>query len=472
MGVEGAEIDDVLEFPRPTEELGRIAAQTAKQIIFQKVREAERNNIYEEYIERVGELINGYVKRFEGGRMIVDLGNGSRPSCRKSQQSRDETFTQSERIRVVIHDVNKDSKGPQIEVSRTSPELIKRLFEMEVPEIYDGTVVIKAAVREPGDRAKIAVVSQRARRRPGRRVRRYEGLARAVDHPRAARREDRHHRVVRGPGDLRRQRSLAGQGLEVQIIDFENKELEVIVAEDQLIARHRQARAERPPRGQARRLGHRHPQRGGDEARGRDPDGAAHLGAVVPLTVVEGIDVADSRRSPSTGSRPSSSSPRPTRRRDDECLDLSFDDAERLLASARLIVEARRARARRRMQAAAPDADESWPATSREDDEGRSRAGEAGGAEAEGEARPRRLTERRGRGEPVRGGRATAQAADGRGGAGRWARASGRRRRGRATEADAGRHNGRRDNVLSAGSTPGGNDRAALRDDAADYVAG
>jgi N utilization substance protein A len=158
MGVEGAEVGDQLEFPKPREELGRIAAQTAKQIIFQKVREAERNNVYDEYIGRVGELVHGFVKRFEGGRIIVDLGK-IEAVLPKPQQSRAEAFSQGERIRVVINTVSKDTKGPQVEVSRTSPELLKRLFEMEVPEIYDGTVQIKAANREPGDRAKIAVIS-------------------------------------------------------------------------------------------------------------------------------------------------------------------------------------------------------------------------------------------------------------------------------------------------------------------------
>ena len=158
MGVEGAEVGDQLEFPKPREELGRIAAQTAKQIIFQKVREAERNNVYDEYIGRVGELVHGFVKRFEGGRIIVDLGK-IEAVLPKTQQSRAEAFSQGERIRVVINTVSKDTKGPQVEVSRTSPELLKRLFEMEVPEIYDGTVQIKAANREPGDRAKIAVIS-------------------------------------------------------------------------------------------------------------------------------------------------------------------------------------------------------------------------------------------------------------------------------------------------------------------------
>lgn len=158
MGVEGAEVGDQLEFPKPREELGRIAAQTAKQIIFQKVREAERNNIHDEYINRVGELVHGFIKRFEGGRIITDLGKVE-AVLPKTQQSRAESFSQGERIRLVINTVSKDSKGPQVEVSRTSPELLKRLFEMEVPEIYDGTVQIKAAVREPGDRAKIAVIS-------------------------------------------------------------------------------------------------------------------------------------------------------------------------------------------------------------------------------------------------------------------------------------------------------------------------
>jgi len=158
MGVEGAEVGDQLEFPKPREELGRIAAQTAKQIIFQKVREAERNNVYDEYIDRVGELVHGFVKRFEGGRIIVDLGK-IEAVLPKTQQSRAEAFSQGERIRVVINTVSKDTKGPQVEVSSTSPELLKRLFEMEVPEIYDGTVQIRAANREPGDRAKIAVIS-------------------------------------------------------------------------------------------------------------------------------------------------------------------------------------------------------------------------------------------------------------------------------------------------------------------------
>src|SRR5918912_2404713 len=156
----GDEVDggDELQIPLPMEEMGRIAAQTAKQILFQKVRDAERQQIYEQYIDKVGDLINGYVKRFERGDLIVDMGNVE-SILPRSEQSRGEQWNQGERIRVVIHDVLKESKGPQIVVSRSSPEMLKRLFEMEVPEIYDETVVIKSAVREPGERAKIAVAS-------------------------------------------------------------------------------------------------------------------------------------------------------------------------------------------------------------------------------------------------------------------------------------------------------------------------
>jgi transcription termination/antitermination protein NusA len=153
------ELGDMLQIPLPQEEMGRIAAQTAKQILVQKVREAIREKVYDEYVDRKGELINGSVKRFERGDMIIDLGNNLEAILPRREQSRGEVWNQGERVRVVIVDVSKEQKGQQITVSRASSELVKRLFEMEVPEIYDDTVVIKSAVREPGDRAKIAVSS-------------------------------------------------------------------------------------------------------------------------------------------------------------------------------------------------------------------------------------------------------------------------------------------------------------------------
>ena len=152
---EEAEVDMEVEFPRPTEDLGRIAAQTAKQVIFQKVREAERDNIFAEFNDRIGEVVNGIVKRFENGDIIVEVGRLEALLSRK-EQSRAESYSPQDRIRAVIRRVNKNAKGPQLELSRTDPALLIKLFEQEVPEIYDGTVLIRGAVREAGDRAKVA----------------------------------------------------------------------------------------------------------------------------------------------------------------------------------------------------------------------------------------------------------------------------------------------------------------------------
>jgi len=154
-----AEVDMEVEFPRPTEDLGRIAAQTAKQVIFQKVREAERENVFAEFNQQIGDVKNGIVKRFENGDIIVELGRIEALLPRK-EQSRAESYSPQDRIRAVIKRVNRSAKGPQIELSRTDPALLIKLFEQEVPEIYDGTVMIRGAVREAGDRAKVAVYSR------------------------------------------------------------------------------------------------------------------------------------------------------------------------------------------------------------------------------------------------------------------------------------------------------------------------
>ncbi|MGZ7040685.1 MAG: transcription termination factor NusA, partial [Thermoanaerobaculia bacterium] len=144
----------------PPLEYGRIAAQSAKQVLYQKVREAEREKVYNEFAGKAGELENGYVKRFERGDMIIDLNGKTEGIIPRSQQSRAERYSQGDRIKAVIVDVHTQPKGPQVVLSRTDPRLLIKLFEMEVPEIYDGTVVIKGAVREPGERAKIAVSSR------------------------------------------------------------------------------------------------------------------------------------------------------------------------------------------------------------------------------------------------------------------------------------------------------------------------
>src|ERR1700685_1895208 len=154
------EVGGELQIPKVTEGiLGRIAAQLAKQVIFQKVREAERDTVYNEYIGRVGEIVNATVKRIEGPDVIFDLGKAESRMPRK-EQSRLESFAIGERVRVVIARVERASKGPAVVVSRAAPELVQHLFQTEVPEIYDGTVVIRAIAREAGERTKIAVMSK------------------------------------------------------------------------------------------------------------------------------------------------------------------------------------------------------------------------------------------------------------------------------------------------------------------------
>jgi N utilization substance protein A len=136
----------------------RIAAQTAKQVIIQKVREAERETIYNEFVDRVGELINGVVRRFERGDLIIDLGRAEALLSHKEQALRD-TYRQGDRVKALITDIRMTTKGPQILLSRVHPGMLSKLFEAEVPEIAEGIVEIKGVVREPGSRSKIAVYS-------------------------------------------------------------------------------------------------------------------------------------------------------------------------------------------------------------------------------------------------------------------------------------------------------------------------
>jgi transcription termination/antitermination protein NusA len=152
-------LESEIRIPKATDVLGRIAAQTAKQVIFQKVREAERDTVYAEYNQRVGELVNCTVKQLEGSEVIVDLGRAEARMPRR-EQSRLETYQLGDRLRAVITLVDRAARGPQVIVSRADATLVQRLFEMEVPEIYDGTVVIKALAREAGERTKVAVYSK------------------------------------------------------------------------------------------------------------------------------------------------------------------------------------------------------------------------------------------------------------------------------------------------------------------------
>jgi len=155
----GVEVGSEIRMYRDTSPLGRIAAQLAKQVIFQKVREAERDTVFQEYAHREKEVLNATVKRIEGQDIIYDLGKAE-ARCPKREQSRLEQFSIGERVRVVLLKVDRAAKGPQVIVSRAAPELVSNLFQSEVPEIYDNTVVIRAIAREAGERTKIAVQSR------------------------------------------------------------------------------------------------------------------------------------------------------------------------------------------------------------------------------------------------------------------------------------------------------------------------
>ena len=370
------ELGDALLLPLPMEELGRIAAQTAKQILFQKVRDAVRSNVYEQYIDKIGDLVNGYVKRFERGNIIVDLGN-LEAILPRSQQSRGEQWNQGERIRVVINNVSKESKGPQVEVSRTSPELLLRLFEMEVPEIYDGTVVIKSAVREPGERAKIAVMSNERDVDPvgacvGMKGSRVQAIIRELRGEKIDIIEWSEEPSVFAANALS-----PAKVNQVRITDIENRQMEVIVNEDQLSLAIGK-------RGQNVRLatklvGWNIDIRSEEELKKEVTEAMGAMiasGAPVPLSAIEGVTAqqADALAEHSITDIDGLANTTV----DDlvEFLDVSLDEAERMLEAARAVVALREQKLAEQDEAggeephaASVELDENAPATEVEPNE-------------------------------------------------------------------------------------------------------
>jgi N utilization substance protein A len=335
------ELGDALLLPLPMEELGRIAAQTAKQILFQKVRDAVRSNVYEQYIDKIGDLVNGYVKRFERGNIIVDLGN-LEAILPRSQQSRGEQWNQGERIRVVINNVSKESKGPQVEVSRTSPELLLRLFEMEVPEIYDGTVVIKSAVREPGERAKIAVMSNERDVDPvgacvGMKGSRVQAIIRELRGEKIDIIEWSDEPSVFAANALS-----PAKVNQVRITDIENRQMEVIVNEDQLSLAIGK-------RGQNVRLatklvGWNIDIRSEEEIKREVTEQMGALiasGEAVPLSVIEGVTPAQADALAEHGINDIDALAQTSIDDLVEFLDLSLDDAEVILSAAQAVIAMR-----------------------------------------------------------------------------------------------------------------------------------
>lgn len=343
MAGDEVEIGDALLLPLPMEELGRIAAQTAKQILFQKVRDAERSNIYDQYIDKIGDLVNGFTKRFERGNIIVDLGN-MEVILPRSQQSRGEQWNQGERIRVVIHNVSKESKGPQVEVSRTSPELLRRLFEMEVPEIYDETVVIKSAVREPGERAKIAVTSNERDVDPvgacvGMKGSRVQAIIRELRGEKIDIIEWSDEPSVFAANALS-----PAKVNQVRITDIENRQMEVIVNEDQLSLAIGK-------RGQNVRLatklvGWNIDIRSEEELKKEVAEQMGALiasGGSVPLSAIEGVTAAQAETLAEHGVNDIDALAATTVDDLVEYLDVSLDEAESMLNAAQAVISAREA---------------------------------------------------------------------------------------------------------------------------------
>ena len=341
MAGDEVEIGDALLLPLPMEELGRIAAQTAKQILFQKVRDAERTNIYEQYIDKIGDLVNGFTKRFERGNIIVDLGN-MEAILPRSQQSRGEQWNQGERIRVVINSVSKESKGPQVEVSRTSPELLRRLFEMEVPEIYDETVVIKSAVREPGERAKIAVTSNERDVDPvgacvGMKGSRVQAIIRELRGEKIDIIEWSDEPSVFAANALS-----PAKVNQVRITDIENRQMEVIVNEDQLSLAIGK-------RGQNVRLatklvGWNIDIRSEEELKKEIAEQMGALiasGGSVPLSAIEGVTAAQADQLAEHNINDIDALANTSVDDLVEYLDVSLDEAESMLNAARAVVAAR-----------------------------------------------------------------------------------------------------------------------------------
>lgn len=213
-------------------DFGRIAAQTAKQVIIQKIREAERDVIYDEFYKKIGSIISGSVHRFERGDIIIDLGK-TEAVLPKSQQCNKESYKQGDRIRTYILDVKKTPRGPQIIVSRTHPGLVKKLFELEVPEISEGIVEIKSIYREAGERTKIAVYSKEERVDAvgacvGMRGHRVKSIVKEIHGERLD--------IIRWNLDIKEYAKAALSPAEVSKINVnkEKKSLEVIVNDDQL----------------------------------------------------------------------------------------------------------------------------------------------------------------------------------------------------------------------------------------------
>ena len=258
----------ISEWDDTPEGFGRIAATTARQVILQRLRDAENEKNYGEFSAREGDIVGGVIQRDARanarGLVVVRMGSetkGSEGVIPPAEQVPGERYEHGDRLRCYVVGVTRGAREPLITLSRTHPNLVRKLFSLEVPEIADGSVEIVAVAREAGHRSKIAVASRVPGAQRQGRLHRADGPARAQRDERAVRREDRHHRLRRGPGEVRGQRPLAGQGGVGERHRRGRPRGARRRARFPAVARDRQGRSERPAGGPADRLADRHPKR-------------------------------------------------------------------------------------------------------------------------------------------------------------------------------------------------------------------
>ena len=240
-----AQVGEAIEVEVTPKNFGRIAAQTAKQAMMQRIRQVEKEMIYEEFKDRAGEIVSGTVRRFDRSDVILDLGKFEAIMPQRERVVV-EDYNVGDRMRAYVVAVENGARGPEIIISRSHPNFVRRLFELEVSEIADGTVEIRGIAREAGYRTKIAVFSDNPKGRPGRRLRRHARFAGEKHRARAEQREGRHHSLELRPEGICPRSAQAGEGEEPRFRPRE-KERHHLGRRRPALARDRQERPERPP---------------------------------------------------------------------------------------------------------------------------------------------------------------------------------------------------------------------------------
>ena len=273
-GYKDLEVGDVIRSEVLPEDFGRIAAQTARQVIIQKLKDAERQVVYEQFSDKIGNIVTGSIFKAEGDQILVRLNDKTEAIMPKEERIVGEKYNPGDRMKFYLLDVRQTTRGPRIIVSRTHPGLLRRLLELEVPEISDGVVEIRNIVREAGTRAKIAVASLDVNVETARRVRRKAGRTHQVHQQRAQRRKNRYNRLQQRPAQVHRERAIAREDSPHRAVARPGPLGNRLRSFRPAFARDRQGWAERPPRGAPHRMEDRHQGQGRGKA--ADDEGPLH----------------------------------------------------------------------------------------------------------------------------------------------------------------------------------------------------